>query len=91
MQVVIDIDENLYTRLLDNGNIDAVDILKACVAIRKGTPLPEGHGDLIDRNKTKCSHCGKFGCENSDICATYHAQAIIKADGGDINVQRRSN
>ena len=43
MKVVIDIDENLYTRLFDNGNIDAVDMLKACAAIRKGTPLPKGH------------------------------------------------
>ena len=49
MKVVIDIDENLYTRLFDNGNIDAMDMLKACVAIRKGTPLQKGHGDLISR------------------------------------------
>lgn len=48
MQIVIDIDENLYTRLFDNGDVDAVDMLKACVAIRKGTPLPKGHGELKD-------------------------------------------
>ena len=48
MKLVIDIDENLYTRLFDNGNIDAMDMLKACVAIRKGTPLPKEHGRLID-------------------------------------------
>ena len=51
MQIMIDIDENLYTRLFDNGNTNAVDMLKACVAIRKGKPLPKGHGDLVDRNK----------------------------------------
>lgn len=48
MQIVIDIDENLYTRLFDNGvdnYDDAVDMAKA---IRKGTPLPEHHGRLID-------------------------------------------
>lgn len=39
MQIVIDIDKNLYTRLFDNGvdnYDDAVDMAKA---IRKGTPL----------------------------------------------------
>jgi hypothetical protein len=39
MQIAINIDDNLYTRLFDNGDIDAVDMLKACAAIRKGTPL----------------------------------------------------
>ena len=51
MQVVIDIDDNLYTRLFDNGvdnYDDAVDMAKA---IRKGTPLPKGHGRLIDADK----------------------------------------
>ena len=51
MQVAIDIDENLYTRLFDNGDIDAVDMLKACIAIRKGTPIPKCHGRLIDADK----------------------------------------
>lgn len=48
MQIVIDIDDNLYTRLFDNGidnYDDAVDMVKA---IRKGTPLPKRHGRLID-------------------------------------------
>ena len=40
MKILIDIDKNLYTRLFDNGETDAVDMLNACVAIRKGTPLP---------------------------------------------------
>ena len=49
MEIIIDIDENLYTRLFDNGvdnYDDAVDMAKA---IRKGTPLPKGHGDLKDQ------------------------------------------
>ncbi len=53
MQIVIDIDDNLYTRLFDNGvdnYDDAVDMAKA---IRKGTVLPKGHGDLIDRRELK--------------------------------------
>lgn len=42
MQIVIDIDDNLYTRLFDNGEDKVMDMRRACVAIRKGTPLPEG-------------------------------------------------
>ena len=48
MKVIIDIDDNLFTRLFDNGvdnYDDAVDMAKA---IRKGTPLPKGHGKIID-------------------------------------------
>lgn len=47
MQIVIDIDDNLYTRLFDNGEEYVADMRRACVAIRKGTPLPKGHGRLI--------------------------------------------
>ncbi len=64
MQIVIDIDENLYTRLFDNGDTDAVDMLKACVAIRKGTPLPKGHGRIVDISKIeylKALHDAKYG------------------------------
>lgn len=48
MRIVIDIDENVFTRLFDNGDEYVVDMRRACVAIRKGTPLPKGHGRLID-------------------------------------------
>ena len=47
MQIVIEIDENLYTRLFDTDKY-IEDLYEACVAIRKGTPLPNGHGRLID-------------------------------------------
>ena len=43
MQIVIDIDDNLYTRLFDNGDEYVADMRRACVAIRKGTPFPKGH------------------------------------------------
>jgi hypothetical protein len=51
MQIVIDIDENVYARLFDNGEVSLTDMLTACVAIRKGTPLPAKHGRLIDANE----------------------------------------
>ena len=51
MKIVIDIDDDLYVRLFDNGvdnYNDADDIAKA---IRRGTPLPKGHGALVDRGE----------------------------------------
>ena len=48
MKIVIDIDENVYTRLFDAGGNTMRDMRVACSAIRKGTPLPKGHGRLID-------------------------------------------
>ena len=52
MQIVIDIDENVFTRLFDNGTEDYAivndDLFAIAKSIRKGTPLPKGHGRLID-------------------------------------------
>lgn len=50
MQIVIDIDEDLYTRLFNNGGNNVMDMRRACVAIRKGIPLPKNHGRLIDES-----------------------------------------
>ena len=83
MQIVIDIPEEIKKKRDEGKVLSSEEIATVCVAIKNGASLPKRHGDLIDKNKIKCSNCGKFGCENSDICATYHAQAIIKADGGD--------
>lgn len=55
MKIVIKIDENVFTRLFDNGTEDYAivndDLFAIAKAIRNGTPLPKGHGDLIDRNE----------------------------------------
>lgn len=48
MKIVIDIDDNLYTRLFDNGVDNYDDAVDMATAIRKGTPLPEHHGRLGD-------------------------------------------
>jgi hypothetical protein len=54
MKIVIDIDENVYTRLFDNGiqdiEIAVDDVCEMARALRLGTPLPKGHGRLIDAN-----------------------------------------
>ena len=51
MKIVIDIDDNLYTRLFDNGVDNYGDAEDMATAIRKGTPLPKGHGRIMDVDK----------------------------------------
>lgn len=55
MKIVIDIDENVFTRLFDNGIEDYAivndDLYAIAKSIRYCTPLPEHHGDLIDKSK----------------------------------------
>ncbi len=92
MQVVIDIDDNLYTRLFDNGvdnYDDAVDMAKA---IRKGTPLPKRHGRLIDADKTALlsdlfcytKYTGIDEAPYEDATkALEFAPTVVEADGGD--------
>lgn len=46
MQIVIDIDDNLYTRLFDTGDEYVADMRRACVAIRKGIPLDKIRTDI---------------------------------------------
>ena len=57
MQIIIDIDENVFTRLFDNGTEDYAivndDLFAIAKSIRKGTPLPKGHGRLIDADAYK--------------------------------------
>jgi len=57
MQIVINIDENIFTRLFDNGvedyEITNDDLSAIAKSIRKGVLLPQGHGDLIDRRELK--------------------------------------
>ena len=53
MKIVVDVDENVYTRLFDNGiegySIITDDIYKLAIALRKGTPFYK----VIDEIKAK--------------------------------------
>ena len=81
MQIVIDISEDVYTRLFDNGiqdnEIAVDDVCEMAMAIRKGTPLPKGHGDLIDR-KELLKQPMDFANYPSNY--VWVADAIIEAD-----------
>lgn len=57
MKLVIDIPEDVYTRLFDNGiqdnEIAADDIREMAMSLRLGTPLPKGYGKLKDADEMK--------------------------------------
>lgn len=52
MQIVIDIDEDTFKRIKSNHAF-YVDLYEGICAIQDGTPLPKGHGDLIDCRELK--------------------------------------
>lgn len=80
MQIVIDIPENIYKQF----NVDCIyypdDGKDLCVAVVKGTPLPKGHGRLIDADAI----INTLGCSDRDIyvkaCIEEDAPTIIEAD-----------
>lgn len=69
MQIVIDIHERDYQSML-NGHIP----FSVLDVIRKGTPLPKGHGRLIDADAVLVE---PFGNTYKDIDI---AETIIEAD-----------
>lgn len=51
MQIVIDINDEDYKRIQDTPDVFNSLTSRTYSAIRNGTPLPKGHGRLIDRDK----------------------------------------
>ena len=49
MQIVIDIPDEIYKKYMD----DRVRVTDVLHAVRHGTPLPKGHGRLIDADELK--------------------------------------
>ena len=52
MQIVIDIDDDMYKSVVNNDAyvLGDVDWILLENAIANGTPLPKGHGRLLDEN-----------------------------------------
>jgi hypothetical protein len=77
MELVIKIPEEMWERIKD-GYVP----LGISKYLKKGTPLPKGHGRLIDENKiTKCEQIGliiKDG--NITRCLKTDAPTIMEAD-----------
>ena len=86
MEIVMKIPDYMYEDILDRyahpNKGDGLNVLE--YAIAKGTTLPKGHGDLIDRSEveklddklcnTECGCCALNGCFYDE------ARTIIEAD-----------
>lgn len=81
MQIVIDIPEEQYITLNAKSQeevLTVIDISLLIKAIKNGTPLPKGHGRLIDADVLV------DGMEDDyEFCEAVNATpTIIEADGG---------
>ena len=91
-QIVIDIDDGIYSGIVDgNGDMprNIVRSFQATIAdaIKHGTPLPKGHGRLIDESKIRTIN--HYHTEKCLVGNFYHdlmfdvetdAPTIIEAD-----------
>lgn len=77
MQIVIDIPNKIYDDLMKRREADVADINAVFFAIADGTPLPKGHGRLIDADA-----CIDYIRENDQHAweALAYAPTIIEAD-----------
>lgn len=48
MQIVIDIPEDLKKMIFDDDVFDIAHSYRLAMCVKNGTPLPKGHGRLID-------------------------------------------
>lgn len=76
-EVVIKVPDEMYDWFV-NGFPDKVDLDELQRIVINGTPLPKGHGSLIDQDAL----IGKIHGVRS-ITAVLDAPTIIEADGGD--------
>lgn len=90
IELVVKIPEEIRLALINNIqlSLDQQSICDSYIkhAIINGTPLPKGHGDIIDRSKIeymRAIHDLKWGKITASECATrirYSAPTIIEMD-----------
>lgn len=81
MKIVIDIDKKKYEEIkrIAKAQFELTDKTEAQI-IANGTPLPKGHGDLIDRSKLQPKLHG-----TKSIIAGLEAPTVIPADNSEVN------
>lgn len=91
IELVIKIPYETYNRILERNRIHTFDNEVVCDAIKDSTPLPKGHGRLIDVNELK-----KIIKENDGfimsgfsvrLCDIDNTPTIIEADKDESEVQ----
>lgn len=83
MELVIKLDDETYKQAINRTEFDTLSLgIKLIEAVQSGTPLPKGHGDLIDRKALLNRPYEKGGfVEWYDEIK--HATSIIEADKGE--------
>lgn len=95
IELVIKIDEDIAHGIIDGENDEPRNIVRGfqatiADAIKNGTPLPKGHGKIVDIDKlinSKCNECGHIrGVSCTIPCYAVRrmlaAPPIIEADTG---------
>ena len=78
MQVVIDIPEEEYERMCKRNGLN---VFLMYSAIANGTPLPKGHGDLIDRDTLEFRNVTVlYGYDWEYGENTYAEEEVVRAD-----------
>ena len=87
MKLIIDIDDETYEKIKNAEPLKLYcPIESAYNAIKKGTPLPKGHGRLIDADKLLDSDgiiADNRKCHYIPMIDVYQAPTIIEADKED--------
>jgi hypothetical protein len=83
MQIVIDIDNDIAHGIIDGQNDEPRDIVRSfqatiADAIKNGTPLPKGHGRLIDADALEKKMCDRE-MEMGDDQALWESSAVSVA------------
>ena len=74
IELVIKIPEEMYAQIIDENCIDTM-LIPYKDIVKNGTPLPKGHGRLIDETEIK-----KCGWNFIDHHAKTDAPTIIESD-----------
>ena len=77
MQIVMNIDESTYNYIMKYHNVGGWIANTVTNAILGGTPLPKGHGRLIDADALNRKD---VNCANTPMNFIDTAQTIIEAD-----------
>jgi hypothetical protein len=90
MQIVINIDEEIYKRILPYKDLPIIsnlcnDFPEITHAIANGVPLPKGHGRLIDADKALGNMMYEmlgtgYQARAMHVLNEYNAPTIIEAD-----------
>jgi len=82
MKVIIDIDEDMYKACQRAVNNPKMTVDEVDVAIANGTPLPKGHGRLIDADEIQFENVefDTYSDYSRAFDAIDYAPTIIEAD-----------